>query len=114
MFPNQPGHQAYVQWPGQTSGSTRTVTADAQMLRATTNNLTAFREFKTASREIFQDMLLKALEFFQDNPSFTTIDKSQVYVSDISFNFDNENKLGGTLSLTIVGSRNEADLRKIL
>ena len=114
MFPNQPGHQAYVQWPGQTSVSTRTVTADAQMLRATTNNLTAFREFKTASREIFQDMLLKALEFFQDNPSFTTIDKSQVYVSDISFNFDNENKLGGTLSLTIVGSRNEADLRKIL
>ena len=114
LFPNQPGNQAFVHFPDQTSVSTRTVSADAQMKRATTNNLTSFRLFKSASREIFNDMLLEGLKFFQDNPSFTTIDRSQIFVSDLSFNFDHENKLGGSLSITIIGSRNPADLRKIL
>lgn len=114
MFPNQPGNQVYIQYPGQTSVSTRTVSADAQMTRALTNNFIAFRNFRSASREIFQDMLLEGFKFFQDNPSFTTIDKSQVFVSDISFNFNHENKLGASLSLTIIGSRNPADMRKIL
>ena len=59
-------------------------------------------------------MLFEGLRFFQDNPSFTTIDKSQVFVSDISFTFDHENKLTGSFALTIVGNRNEMDMRKVL
>lgn len=114
MFPNQPGKQAYVQWPGQTSLTTRTVSADAQILRGIYNNLTSFRNFKGAASEIFQNMLFEGLRFFQDNPSFTTIDKSQVFVSDISFTFDHENKLTGSFALTIVGNRNEMDMRKVL
>ena len=114
MFPNQPNKQAFVQFPGQISVSTRTVSAETTVYRLNKNNLIDFRNFQFEAKELFLEMYTEGLKFFQDNPSFTTLDKSQVFVSDLSFNFSHENTLGGSLSLTIVGTRNEADLRKIL
>jgi len=116
LFPNQPDNIAFVHFPGQTSLSTRSVSAESIMRREQTgtNIMTNYRSFRDASKELFIEMLLEGMKFFQDNPSFTTIDASQVYVTDLNFSFDSSNTLNGALTLTFVGSRESWDMRKIL
>jgi|TARA_R110000824_G_scaffold208421_1_gene394197 hypothetical protein len=116
LFPNQPNNIALPHFPGQTSLSTRSVSADSMMRRdqAGSNNITSYRNFKPAAQELFNDILLEGLRFMQDNPSFTTIDNTQVFVTDLSFSFDSSNTLNGQATLTFVGTRQPPDLRKIL
>ena len=116
LFPNQPQNIAFVHFPGQTSLSTRSVSAESVMRRdqSGSNNITSYRSFQAAAQELFNDMLAEGLDFFIDNPSFTSIDVSQVYVTDLNFSFDSSNTLNGTTTLTFVGTRQPPDMRKIL
>ena len=115
-FPNQPNNISLVHFPNQTSPSTRTVSAESLMRRDQTgsNNIISYRDFQPAAKELFNDMLLEGMNFLVDNPSFTTIDDSQVFVTDLSFSFDSANTLNGSVTFTFIGTRQPPDMRKIL
>ena len=115
-FPNQPNNISFVHFPNQTSPSTRTVSAESLMRRDQTgsNNIISYRDFQPAAKELFNDMLLEGMNFLVDNPSFTTIDDSQVFVTDLSFSFDSTNTLNGSVTFTFIGTRQPPDMRKIL
>tara|TARA_R100000005_G_scaffold95537_2_gene77357 strand:- start:1299 stop:3122 length:1824 start_codon:yes stop_codon:yes gene_type:complete len=115
-FPNQPNNISLVHFPNQTSPSTRTVSAESLMRRDQTgsNNIISYRDFQPAAKELFNDMLLEGMNFLVDNPSFTTIDDSQVFVTDLSFSFDSTNTLNGSVTFTFIGTRQPPDMRKIL
>ena len=115
-FPNQPNNISLVHFPNQTSPSTRTVSADTLMRRDQTgsNNIISYRDFQPAAKELFNDILLEGTSFLVDNPSFTTIDSSQVFLTDLSFSFDSANTLNGSATFTFIGTRQPPDMRKVL
>ena len=114
LFPNQPDNIAFPHFPGQTALSTRTVSAESLIRRAGSNNITDYRNFRSESVELFKSMLSEGMLFMADNPTWTTIDKTQVFITDLSFSFDSSNSLNGSVTLTFVGSRQPPELRKIL